>query len=330
MIRRREFIAGLGSAAVWPLAARAQQPNRVRRIGVLMTGTQKDDYYPSLLRTFMQMLQKLGWRERDNVQFDVRWSEGDVERTRSYAIELVGLAPDIILVTGASNLTAVLRATRSIPVVFALVSDPVAQGFVASLARPGDNITGLSAYEFPTGAKWVDLLKQLAPGLVRIAVMSNPDTSPQSALFLPSIAAAAPLFGVEVAAAPVHTVAEIERTIENLSHQPHSGLVLPTDGFTLVHRELIITLARRHQLPNIGAEPLFSKLGGLMSYFADYDPQFRQAAIYVDRFLRGTKLADLPVQLPTKFTLSINLEAAMTLGFDVPLGLLLSADEVIE
>jgi putative ABC transport system substrate-binding protein len=253
-----------------------------------------------------------------------------MERTRAYAMELVGLAPDIILVSGTANLTAALRATRSIPVVFTLVSDPVAQGFVASLARPGDNITGFSAYEFSMGGKWVDLLKQMAPSLARVAVMSNPDTAPQSALFVRSIQAAAPLLGVEVAATPVHNAAEIERAIENVSHQPNSGLVIPTDGFMTVHQDLIIALMGRHRLPTISANLSFAKNGGLMFYGIDYDPQFRQAAVYVDRFLKGTKLADLPVQLPTKFRLAINLKAAAALGIDVPMGLLLSVDEVIE
>jgi putative tryptophan/tyrosine transport system substrate-binding protein len=330
-MQRREFVTILGgAAAAWPLAAGAQQPNRVRRIGVLMNGTQQGEPYPSSLRTFTQTLQKLGWREPDNVQIDVRWSEGDVERMRAYAIELVGLASDIILASGTANLTAVLRATRSIPVVFTLVSDPVAQGFVASLPRPGDNITGFSAYEFSIGGKWVDLLKQMAPSLARVAVMWNPDNAPQTALFVRSIEAAAPLLGVEVVTAPVHNAAEIERAIENLSRQPNSGLLI-YGSFTMeVHHELIIALTRRHRLPNIGSAPLFVKNGGLMSYVIDYDTQFRQAAVYVDRFLKGTKLADLPVQLPTKFTLAINLKAAAALGIDVPLGLLLSVDEVIE
>jgi putative ABC transport system substrate-binding protein len=334
-MQRREFITLLGGAAAassasWPLVARAQQGNRVRRIGVLMNGIPNEEPYLSWLTTFTQTLQKLGWRERDNVQIDVRWSEGDIERTRAYAEELVGLAPNMILASSTSNLTAVLRATRSIPVVFVQVSDPVAQGFVKSLARPGDNITGFSIYEFSMGGKWVDLLKQMAPSLARVAVMSNPDTAPQSALFLRSIEAAGPSLGVEVAAAPVHNVAEIERAIENLSRQPNSGLVLPTDTFNTLHQDLIIALMRRHRLPTIGASATFVKSGGLMYYGADTEPQFRQAAVYVDRFLKGTKLADLPVQLPTKFTLAINLKAAAALGIDVPLGLLLSVDEVIE
>jgi putative ABC transport system substrate-binding protein len=330
-MRRREFISFLGGAATaWPVAARAQQAGRMRRIGVLMNGTQSEEFYLSLLRTFTQTLQKLGWRERDNVQIDVRWSEADMERTRAHAVELVGLAPDIILASSTANLTAVLRTTRGIPVVFTQVSDPVAQGFVASLARPGDNITGFSAYEFPMGGKWLDLLKQMAPTLVRVAVMSNPDTAPQSALFMRSIEAAAASLGVEAAATPVHNAGELERAIENLSRQPNSGLVLPTDAFMTVHQDLIIALTSRHHLPTISASLAFVKNGGLMFYGIDYDPQFRQAAVYVDRFLKGTKLADLPVQLPTKFRLAINLKAAAALGIDVPMGLLLSVDEVIE
>ena len=280
--------------------------------------------------TFTQTLQKLGWRERDNVQFDVRWSEGNVERMRAYAVDLVGLAPDIILASSTANLTAVLRATRSVPVMFIEVSDPVAQGFVASLARPGDNITGFSGFEFSIGGKWVDLLKKMTPGLARVAVMSNPDTAPQSALFLRSIEAAAASLGVEVVAAPVRNPAEIERAIESLSRHPDSGLILTTDTFTLVHQELIISLVGRHRVPTIAAALSFVRNGGLMAYTVDYEPQFRQAAFYVDRFFKGTKLADLPVQLPTKFTLTVNLKAAAALGIEVPLPILMSVDEVIE
>jgi putative tryptophan/tyrosine transport system substrate-binding protein len=331
MMRRREFITLLGGAvAAWPNKAGAQQTNRTRRIGMLLTGVPNEEIYQTLLKTFMQTLQKLGWRERDNVQFDTRWSEGDIERTRSYSRELAGLAPDIIVTTGSANLAAVLRATRSIPVVFLQVSDPVAQGFVASLAHPGDNITGFSAYEFSVGSKWVDLLKKMTPRLARVAVMSNPDTAPQSALFLRAIEAAAPALGVEAKAAPVHQVDEIRRTIENLSQQPNSGLMLPTDDFTTVHQALIIELVSRHRVPTIGANLSFVRNGGLMSYTVDYEPQFRQAAFYVDRLFKGAKLADLPVQLPTKFTLAINLKTAAALGIEVPLPILMSVDEVIE
>src|SRR5262249_25775203 len=244
---------------------------------------------------------------RDNVQIDLRWSENDVGRTRVYAMELVGLAPDIIVASGTANLTAVLRATRSIPVMFIQVSDPVAQGFVASLARPGDNITGFSAYEFSIGGKWVDLLKKMTPSLARVGVMSNPDTAPQSALFLRSIEAAASSLGVEVSAAPVRTPAEIEQAIGNLSRQSNSGLILTTDTFTTVPQDLIISFTARDRVPTIAAPPSFVTNGGLMAYTVDYEPQFRQAAFYVDKFFKGTKLADLPVQTPTKFTLAVNL-----------------------
>jgi putative ABC transport system substrate-binding protein len=248
---------------------------------------------------------------------------------RAYALELVSLAPEIILAVSTSNLTAVLRATRSIPVIFLEVSDPVAQGFVASLARPGDNITGFSAFEFSVAGKWMDLLKQMKPSLARAAVMFNPDTSPQSALFLRTIESAAPTLGVEIAAAPVRA-AEIERAVEELSRRTDGGLILPTDTFTFVHHELISTLAAHHRLPTIGASPDFVVKGGLMTYTPDFEPQFRQAAFCVDRFLKGTKLADLPVQQPTKYSFAINLKTAAALGIDVPLALLLSVDEVIE
>jgi putative ABC transport system substrate-binding protein len=287
------------------------------------------DYQP-FMRTFTDTLQKLGWRERENYQLDLRWSEGDVEQKRAFAVELAASAPDVVLTSGSANLAAVLRATRSIPVVFLQVSDPVAQGFVVSLARPGDNITGFAAYEFSIGGKWVDLLKQMSPGLTHVAMMSNPETAPQSALFLRSISAAGKTLGVTVAAAPVHNVAEVENAIENLSQQPNSGLILPTDNFTQVHQDVILKLVTRHRLPNISAFRGMVSRGGLMSYTVDFDPQFRGAAVYIDRFFKGTKLADLPVQLPTKFTLAINLKTAAALGIDVPLALLLSVDEVIE
>ena len=333
-MQRREVITLLGGTAAfsvsWPLAARAQQAGRVRRIGMLMNNAPNLPATQSLLQAFTQTLQKLGWRAGENVQFDIRWSEGNVERARAYAVELVGLAPDIILASSTANLTAVLRATRSIPVIFIEVSDPVAQGIVACLARPGDNITGFSAFEFSVAGKWLDLLKQMTPSLARVAVMSNPDTSPQSALFLRAIESAAPTLSAEVIAAPVRSDAEIESAIEDLSRRPNGGLILPTDTFTLVRYDQIGALAARRRLPSIAASRAYVQQGGLMSYDPEFEPQFRQAAFYVDRFLKGTKLADLPVQLPTKYTLTINLKTAAAFGIDVPLGLLMSVDEVIE
>jgi putative tryptophan/tyrosine transport system substrate-binding protein len=333
MMQRRSFITLLGGAAAistsaWPRFARAQQPNRARRIGFLMNGRPNEEIYLSYVNVFTQNLQKLGWRDRDNIQVDLRWGEGDVERMRVYAIELVGLAPDIIIASGTPNLTAVLRATRTIPVIFLQVTDPVTQGFVASLARPGDNITGFAAYEASVGGKWLDLLKKMAPNLARVAVMFNPDTSPQSALFLRAIEAAAPVLGVELITAPVHNSAEIERTIENLSRQPNSGLMTLTE--MTPHNPLIVSLVARHGLPAISGSNSYVTDGGLMSYTVDYEPSFRQAAFYVDRFFKGAKLADLPVQLPTRFKLVINMKAAAALGIEVPLPILMSVDEVIE
>jgi putative ABC transport system substrate-binding protein len=227
-------------------------------------------------------------------------------------------------------LAAVLRTTRSIPVIFTEVSDPVAQGFVASLARPGGNITGFSAFEFTVGGKWLDLLKKMAPSLTRAAVMFNPDTSPQSSLFLRSIEAAGPTLGVEVMAAPVRTRTDIENALDTLSHQPNSGLMLPTDTFTVVHNEMIVALVGRHKLTAISASPLFVRSAGLMTYTVDFEPQFRQAAFYVDRFFKGTHLGDLPVQLPTKYSLLVNLKTAAAYGIEVPLPILMSVDEVVE
>jgi putative ABC transport system substrate-binding protein len=328
-MRRRDFITLLGGAAAgWPLAARAQQPNRGRRIGFLMNGRPNEEIYLSHVKVFTQNLQKLGWRDRDNIQIDLRWSDNDLERTRVYARELVGLAPDIIVVSGTANLTAVLRTTRSIPVMFLQVTDPVEQGFVASLERPGDNITGFAAYEASVGGKWLDLLKKMAPNLLQVVVMFNPDTSPQSALFLRAVETAAPALSMEVTTAPVRNAAEIERTIENLSRQPNSGLMMFTELTS--YNALILSLLARHRLPAISASNSYVTDGGLMSYTVDYEPHYRQAAFYVDRFFKGTKLADLPVQLPTRFKLLINMKAAATLGIEVPLPILMSVDEVIE
>jgi putative ABC transport system substrate-binding protein len=330
-MRRRDFIMLFGGAAVaWPLAVRAQQPERVRRIGVLMNNVPTELLYKSLIDTFVTTLQALGWRDGQNLRLDIRWSEGDPERIRSYAEELVAMAPDLLVSSSTANLQALLRATRTIPIVFLQVSDPVAQGLVSNLAHPGGNITGFTAFELPMGAKWLDLLKQMAPSLKRIAVMFNPDTSPQSKLYLRSIEAAAPSFGVQTLAATVHHADEIEKSLTSLAREPNGGLLLPTDTFTLIHEDLIVAMTARHGLPAISASPSYASKGGLMSYSVEFGPQFRQAAIYANSILKGALPGEMPIQLATNFKLIVNLKTARALGIDVPMGLMLRADEMIE
>jgi putative ABC transport system substrate-binding protein len=327
---RREFATLLGGAAAWPVVARGQS-ERVRRIGVLMINNPTEPVYQSYLATFMRSLQTLGWTDGRNLQAEVRWSGGDSERARSNAEELVRMGPDLIFSVASVNLAALLRVTHTIPIVFVQVSDPVAQGFVADLVHPGGNITGFSAYEFSMGAKWLDLLKQMVPYVERVGVMFNPDTSPQSKLFLRSIEATGSSFGVKVIAAPVHSEDEIKKVVENLGREPNSGLLLPTDNFTNVHGDLILERSTRYRLPVIYSNSTADvRKGGLMYYGIDYESQFRQAAIYVDRVLNGAKPGDLPVQGPITFRLAINLKAARALGIEVPVGLMLRADEMIE
>jgi putative ABC transport system substrate-binding protein len=330
-VKRREFIMLLGGTAVtWPLVARAQQPHRVRRIGVLMNGAESDPVYRAYVTAFVQTLQRLGWREGQNFRIDLRWPIADPERISADAAGLVGMTPDVILCSGSASLAALVRTTRSIQVVFVLVSDPVTQGFVTNLAHPGGNITGFSAFEPSTAGKWLDLLKQASPGIVRVAVIFNPDTSPQSKLFVPAIEASASVLSVEVFAAPVHATGDFEPLIASLSQKQNSGLIFPTDQFLTSHRDLILELVARHRLPAVYASETFARNGGLIYYGTDWQNQFRQAAIYVDRILKGANAGELPVQQPTKFPLIVNLAAARALGIELPTGLLLSADEVIE
>jgi len=330
-MRRREFITLLGGAAVaWPLAARAQQGERIRRVGVLMNGAESDPIYRAYVAAFVQTLQRLGWREGQNFRIDLRWPTADPERIGADAAELVGMTPDVILSSGSASLAALVRTTRSIQVVFVLVSDPVAQGFVTNLAHPGGNITGFSAFEPSMAGKWLDLLKQASPGLARVAVIFNPDTSPQSKLFVPAIEASASSLAIEVVAAPVHVTGDFEPLIASLSQRPNSGLIFPTDQFLTSQRGLILELVARHRLPAVYASETFARNGGLIYYGTDWQNQFRQAAIYVDRILKGSYAGELPVQQPTKFPLIVNLAAARALGIELPTALLLSADEVIE
>ena len=332
-IGRRELLAALGGAAVtWPLAAGAQQGERMRRVGVLMNSTATDATWQSYFAAFVQGLRQLGWIEGQNLRIDTRWSAGDATLARIYAAQLIGLTPDVILASSTTNLTVIQQATSTLPVVFIQVSDPVAQGFVANVTRPGGNLTGFSAYEFSIGNKWLDLLKEIAPGLARVGVMFNPDTSPQSKFFMRSIEAAAPSLGVQASAIPVRATADIEPAFKRFAHAPNGGLILPTDSFTNLRIELIADLTARHRLPSISAYDRFPKVGGLMYYGLEINSldQFQQAAGYVDRILKGAKPGDLPIQRADKYKLVINLKVAKALGLTVPLPLVGLADEVIE
>jgi ABC-type uncharacterized transport system substrate-binding protein len=331
MIARRQFITLLGGAAVaWPIAARAQQSNRMRQIGVLMDGVATDPIRETRLKRFTEQLRKLGWIDGQNVQIEYRWDNGDAALNRAYAVELLALAPDVILSSGTQNLTALQRLSPAMPIVFIVVSDPLAQGFVTNMAHPGGNITGFANLEFTIGGKWLDLLKQMVPAIDHVAVMFNPETSPQSKFFMSSIESMAPRLGVGVAARPVHSAAEIESAIADLAEKPNGGAIITTDGFMGVHRKLLAETATRYRVPVINGNVGSVTEGGLMSYHADIDDQFRQAGVYVDRILKGTRPGDLPVQAPTKFTLSINLKTARELGIAVPMSLLLIADEQVE
>jgi len=332
-MKRRAFITLLGGAAALPLAARAQQqPGGMRRIGVLVNAPESDPSYRSHAAAFAQTLQRLGWREGKNLHLDLRSSAGDPERIAAYAAELAGMTPDLILASSSAYLTALLRTTRTItiPIVFVGVSDPVAQGFVSNLPHPGGNITGFTSFEPSIAGKWLDFLKQAVPSLSRVAVIFNPDTAPQSKLFVPVVKASASSFAVEVIVIPVHAIADFEPAIANFSRHPNSGLIFSPDQFAYSHRGLILELVARYRAPAIYGSEAFARDGGLIYYGFDEEVPFRQAAIYADRILKGANPGDLPIQQPTKYPLVINLTAARTLGIEMPVGLLLRADEVIE
>jgi putative ABC transport system substrate-binding protein len=330
-VKRRDFLTLLGgAAAAWPLAARAQQAERVRRIGVLMNSFESDPLYRSYAAVFAQTLHRLGWREGENLHLDWRWSGGHPERIDPYAAELAGMIPDLILASSTVNLTALLRMTHTIPIIFVQVTDPVAQGFVSNLTRPGGNITGFTSFEPSIAGKWLDFLKQAVPGLARVAVIFNPDTSLQSKVFVPVLKSSASSFGVELVMIPIHTTTDYERAIADFSRHPSSGLIFPPDQFVSSNRRLILELVARYRVPAIYGSEAFARDGGLIYYGFDEEVQFRQAAIYADRILKGANPGDLPIQQPTKFPLIVNLTAARTLGIEIPTGLLLRADEVIE
>jgi putative ABC transport system substrate-binding protein len=325
-LRRREFIAGLSGAAAWPLAAQAQQP---KRLGVLMIANNPTSQANPT--TFMQGMRKLGWIEGQNLQTEVRWSAADLSLMEAYATDLVGLfKPDVVLCAGTANLAALQRATRTIPIVFSGVADPVEQGFVQNLAHPGGHITGFASFELSIAGKWADLLKQMVPSITRVALVFNPETSPQSRLYVSAVETAAPSLGVEVMTAPVHSTAEIEATLARLSREANIGLIVPNGTFTRLRAKLIVEIASRYRLPAIYAQDEYMAQGGLMQYTPNTSELGRLAPFYVDRILKGTKPGDLPVHLPTRFKLIINRKTASALGIEVPLGLLLAADEVID
>jgi putative ABC transport system substrate-binding protein len=326
-LRRREFISLLGGAAVWPLAARAQQPERIRRIGVLMGYPEAQSEFAS----FVQELQKLGWAEGRNLRTDIRWGiPADPESMHRFAKELVALQPDLILSQSTPTTAALLQETRTIPIVFAIVADPVGSGFVASLARPGGNATGFVVTEGSLGGKWLELLKEIAPRVTRIAALFNPAMAPYAEYWLSPFEAAAPSFAVEAIRAPIQDTSELESVIAAQAREPNSGLFVLPDAFTFAYRVEIVSLAVRYRLPAVYAFRFFTELGGLLSYGNDLNENFRRAATYADRILKGEKPSELPVQAPVKFEMVINLKAATGLGLTVPPTLLGLADKVIE
>jgi putative ABC transport system substrate-binding protein len=329
-MRRREFITLVGgAAAAWPLAARAQQGERMRRIGVLTTLAADDPVSRSRAAAFAQGLQELGWTDGRNVRIDYRWAAGDAERFRKYAAELVALAPDVILAAASPSLMALQQASRTVPIVFVQVIDPVGGGFVESLARPGGNATGFTLYEYGISGKWLELLKEIAPRVSRVAIIRDPTLTSGTGQFA-AIQSVAPSLGVEVSPVNVRDAGEIERTLTAFARSPNGGLIVTASPPAVVHRDLIVRLATQHRLPAVYWQRFYVADGGLIAYGPDPVDQYRQAAGYVDRILKGEKPADLPVQAPTKYELVINLKTAKALGIDVPTTLLARADEVIE
>jgi putative ABC transport system substrate-binding protein len=328
-MRRREFVAGLGSAAAWPVVARAQQPERMRRIGLLMSYDENDPLPKARISAFTQALADLGWTDGRNVRMDLRWGGTDTNRIRALAQELVGLQPDIILTNATPATAAVQRETRTIPIVFVAVGDPVDSSIVARLDRPGGNITGFANFEAALAGKWLELLSEIAPGLKRATIMFNPDTAPVS-FFMPSLEIAARSLKVALITAPVHSDAAIETAIIALGREPGGGLVVIPGVFALGHRAPIISAAARNRVPAVYGQSDYVRDGGLLSYGTDRVDSFRRAATYVDRILRGAKPGDLPVQFPTKYEMAVNLKTAKALGLTVPQSILLRADEVIE
>jgi putative tryptophan/tyrosine transport system substrate-binding protein len=328
-VKRRAFITLLGGAAVWPLVARAQQGDRMRRIGVLMPLAADDPEAQTRFAAFAQGLERLGWTIGRNVRIDLRWAAGDPERIRRGVAELLALEPDAVLATGSTTVGPLRQATRAVSIVFVAVPDPVGAGFVANLARPGGNVTGFMGFEYGISPKWLELLKQIAPSVTRVGVIRDPDISAGIGQF-GAIQAVAASFGVETIPIGVRDAGDIEHDIAAFAHGSNGGLIVTRSAWAVVHRDLIVTLAARHRLPAVYWDRVSVIGGGLISYGANLPDQYRRAAVYVDRILKGEKPADLPVQAPTKYELVINLKTAKALGLDVPPTLLARADEVIE
>jgi len=327
-VRRREFITLLGGVAVvWPLAARAQQRERMRRVGVLMNLAVGDPEGEARSAAFLEALQQLGWSDGRNVRIDYRWAAGDAGRFHRYAEELLALVPDVILASATPSVQALQQATRTVPIVFAIVADPVGAGFVDSLARPGGNVTGFTPFEYGISGKWLELIKELAPRVTRVAVLRDLTIGLGQ---LGAIQSVAPSLGIELRPVNVRDADEIERSIAAFGQGSNGALIVTASTSAIIHRELITTLAARNKLPAVYYTRFWVAGGGLMSYGPDFHDQFRRAAGYVDRILKGEKPADLPVQAPTKYELVINLKTAKALGLDLPASVLARADEVIE
>ena len=327
----KEFISLIGgSAAVWPLAVRAQQPERLRRIGVLIGFAESDPAVQSWLGAFRGTLAKLGWTEGSNLRIEVRWAGDDPDRMKTFAKELVDLRPDAILSVTTPVTGALIRETQTIPIVIVTVADPISSGFVANLGRPGGNLTGFALYEPSMGGKWLELLKQIAPGVTRVALLFNPATTVPVKFYMSSIEAAASSFAIQANTAPVHAKDEIEGVIATLAGNPGAGLIVMPDLFNTVNRDLIIAMAARYRVPAIYFFRSFADSGGLISYGPDFAEQYPQAAEYIDRILKGEKPGDLPIQMPIKVPLIINLKTSKALGLDVPVHFLQLAHEIIE
>ena len=330
-MKRREFITLLGgAAAAWPRAARAQKPERMRRIGVLLPASPDDAVFQARVETFVQELARLGWTTGRNIQIDIRWASTNANEIRRHAAELAALSPDVILATGDSTMPPLLQATRTIPIVFPVGMDPVANGYIDSLARPGGNATGFMDFEYSVSGKWLELLKEIAPSVKRVAVLRDTTANVTGLAQLGVIQAIAPALRVEVIPVKLGDAGDIERALVALARTPNGGLILTASGAAIRHRDLIIMLAARHKLPAVYWERFFATAGGLMSYGPPQLDQYRRAAGYADRILKGEKPADLPVQAPSKYELVINLKTAKAIGIEVPPTLLARADEVIE
>jgi putative ABC transport system substrate-binding protein len=328
-MKRREFITLVGSAAAWPLAARAQQGGQPRRIGILLNAAVDDPKFKTWVVAFLQSLQQLGWADGRNVKIDYRWGANDAERVRRYAAELVALAPDVIVAHGSSTVRPLLQETHIVPIVFPVAADPVGGGLVDSLARPGGNVTGFMEFEYSRAAKWLELLKEIAPQVTRVGVLRDPTVGSGTAQFA-AIQAMAPSLRVEITPVGLRDSGDIERAVSAFARSPNGGLIVTGASATVLHGNLIIRLAAQHKLPAVYNERSFTTAGGLISYGPDFVDQYRRAAVYVDRILKGEKPADLPVQAPTKYELVINLKTAKALGLTVPPSVLAIANDVIE